>query len=113
MFGPSAPSSMKECGRRGRGGTEVYAVIYSECGVQTQRSTFAPSSMSLALQRACKNSSAIHSYRRRFQNHSNTEHLPARRVFIPYTPSSQPEDRRTLRQVELSSTLSMRSDSSP
>jgi hypothetical protein len=27
MFGPGAPPSMKECGRRGRGGTEVYAVI--------------------------------------------------------------------------------------
>jgi len=69
MFGPGAPPSMKECGRRGRGGTEVYAVIYSECGVQTQRSTFAPSSISLALRRACKNSSAIHSYRRKFQDH--------------------------------------------
>ena len=49
MFGPGAPQSMKECGRRGRGGTEVYPVIHSECGAQTQRATFAPSSMSLAL----------------------------------------------------------------
>ncbi len=39
-----------------------HAVIYIECGVQTPHSTFAPSSMSLALRTACKNSSAIHSY---------------------------------------------------
>jgi hypothetical protein len=32
-----------------------HAVIYSECGVQTPHSTFAPSSMSMALRTAYKN----------------------------------------------------------
>src|SRR5262249_38825214 len=49
-------------------------------------------------------STATHPYRRKFQNHSNTAHLPAKRVLILHTPSNQPVDRmvlRPFRQVEL------------
>jgi len=37
-------------------------------------------------------------------------HFPAKRIFILYTPSNQPEDRSPLRQVELSCGLSVARD---
>src|SRR5215510_3498560 len=104
MIGVGAPPSMKECGRQGIGGTEVYVVIHSECGVHTQCSTLATSLMSLALRTACKKSSAMHSYRRKYKNHYNTAHLPAKYVFILCTPSNRHEDQIVLfqfRQMEL------------